>query len=83
MNKENNCVYFFLGPIILLACCVCAFGIFGPIVHGKQVDTIINQYEILQQEFISQYNHSLQFSIQKHKKIIFFLKNIKKYYKNG
>lgn len=59
MNKENNCVYFFLGPIILLACCVCAFGIFLPIVRGNQVDTIINQYEILQQESISQYNSML------------------------
>ena len=59
MNKENNYIYFFLGPIILLAFSVCAFGIFGPIVHGKQVDTIINQYEILQQESISQYNSML------------------------
>lgn len=59
MNKENNYIYFFLGPIILLACTVCAVGIFEPIVHGKQVDTIINQYEILQQESISQYNSML------------------------
>ena len=59
MNKENNYIYFFIGPIILLACTVCAVGIFEPIVHGKQVDTIINQYEILQQESISQYNSML------------------------
>lgn len=59
MNKENNCIYFFLGPIILLTCCVCALGIFLPIVRGNQVDTIINQYEILQQESISQYNSML------------------------
>lgn len=59
MNRENNIIYFFVGPIILLACTTCAVGIFGPIVRGKQVDTIINQYEILQQESISQYNSML------------------------
>ena len=60
MNKENNSLnIFFIGIMILLACCVCAFGIFLPIVRGKQADTIINQYEILQQESISQYNSML------------------------
>lgn len=59
MNKENNYIYFFLGPIILLACTVCAVGIFEPIVHGKQANTIVNQYEVLQQESISQYNSML------------------------
>lgn len=60
MNRENNSLnIFFIEITILLACCVCAFGIFLPIVRGNQVDTIINQYEILQQESISQYNSML------------------------
>lgn len=60
MNKENNnFTYFFIGIAILMSICVCAFGIVGPIIHGKQADTIINQYEVLQQESISQYNSML------------------------
>lgn len=62
MNKENNYIYFFLGPIILLACTVCAVGIFEPIVHGKQANTIVNQYETLQQTIIDEYNHRLNVS---------------------
>lgn len=60
MNKENNSINIFIVEImILMACCVCAFGIFLPIVHGKQANTIVNQYEVLQQESISQYNSML------------------------
>lgn len=60
MSKENNSLtYFFVGLMILLACTVCCFGIVGPIIHGKQANTIVNQYEILQQESISRYNSML------------------------
>lgn len=60
MSKENNSLtYFFVGLMILLACTVCCFGIVGPIIHGNQADTIINQYEILQQDSISRYNSML------------------------
>lgn len=60
MNRENNSLnIFFIEITILLACCVCAFGIFLPIVRGKQANTIVNQYEILQQESISRYNSML------------------------
>lgn len=49
MNRENNSLnIFFIEITILLACCVCTFGIFLPIVRGKQANTIVNQYEILQ-----------------------------------
>lgn len=60
MNRENNSLnVFFIEITILLACFVCTFGIFLPIVRGKQADTIVNQYEVLQQESIGQYNSML------------------------